>query len=157
METTTQIHTTTSNDKVFNWRKLLGEHIIANKNTKMEWGKFDCMSWSTSCIKLITEKDFYKPFEGKYYSAVGAAKLLLQHATSISTMFDQYYGEMKHIAFAKAGDIVLASPEKLNQTDEYNRLFDYGAGICFGKLSYFVGEDGLIALNTLILDGCYHV
>jgi hypothetical protein len=139
------------------WITLLGQHIKTNMQTPMEWGVFDCVMWATSCVKVTTGVDYYEPFEGKYDTAAGAAKVLLGEAESISALCEKYFGEEKHVAFAVTGDIVKASVNKIQQDAEYNSVFNCALGIAYGGMAYFVGDEGLVVYPLLEMDGCYNV
>ena len=77
----------------------------------------------------------------------------LDGVSSSQELLEKHFGDTKHIGLARMGDIVLAR----------NGAFDLGLiasmdffgsvpGVCFGPISYFVGEAGLVEVETLKLD-----
>ena len=157
-QTLEELAVSTRFPKVHNdWRTYLGNTIKKHRETPMKWGEFDCIVWATTCIQATTGKDLYAPFRGKYDSVLGAAKVLLKEAESLSSLCEKYLGEPKHIAFANTGDIVTVGLNRVNQAGEYNVVFNCALGVAYGGLAYFVGEEGLVTYPLLEMDYCYHV
>ena len=145
--------------RIENWRDALQAHIEANKAKEFEWGKHDCATWAASCVEVITGVNVIPDIVGSYTDVAEANRTMRKklNTSNIQHVCENIFGEPKHIAYARAGDIVVAQSGFLDRDDTFGKAL----GICNGRLSYFVGETenqvGLIQVQTLDLDCAYHV
>jgi hypothetical protein len=143
-----------------NWQSNLSTLIESKRNEPFKFGTFDCSLWAGLAIEAVSGKNIYDSYLGKYTTALGALKKLKQidKVAQPIQLFERHFGERQPIAFAKKGDLVYTSNAELDI--ELPTDFDtFGpvVGVCYGQNSIFVGEQGLIEINTLQLDGCLWV
>lgn len=143
-----------------NWQSNLSALIESKRNEPFKFGTFDCSLWAGLAIEAVNGKNIYDSYLGRYTTAAGALKKLRQidKVSQPIELFQNYLGESQPIAFAKKGDLVYTSNIKLNinlfiEPDVFGPVI----GVCYGQNSMFVGEQGLIEINTLHLDSCLWV
>lgn len=138
--------------RVYNWRTTLTAHINEHREREFEWGQHDCALWAASCVAQIIGEDFAEKVRGTYSTPEGAYKAILKayNCHQITEICQKFFGDPIHIAFALPGDIVF---RKSNMGG-----FDAILGICNGKSSIFVQEEGGLGnIPTIELDGAYRV
>lgn len=137
------------------WQSNLTNLINDNRNKPFDFPTYNCLLWAMAGIKAVTGKDLAKAYIGKIPNEKAGA-LALRHNDNVKTseeLLSKYLGQFQAIAFARLGDIVFLSPTN----GEYElpadlKLFGPVPGICYGTLSYFLGEQGLVEIPTLQLD-----
>lgn len=90
-----------------NWPRLLDEYVEAVKRTPFAWGQLDCITYVCGWHRLMTGRDVYAPWRGKYDSEIGAARLIV--ATGCASRIelgDLLFGNAMPVARAGRGDIV---------------------------------------------------
>lgn len=97
--------------------------------------------FANNCMIAMTGNNFMSEFVGKYNDQASAGEALRKYGAGhlYHTMLRKF-GKARHISLAKRGDIVYKNGKGLSGPS---------LGICFGDISYFVGDDGLIIFNTL--------
>ena len=143
-----------------NWQTNLTELIESKRAETFKFGRFDCSLWAMMAIEAVNGLNIYDKYLGKYTTATGALKKLRQvdQVSQPIELFEKYLSERQPIAFAKKGDIVFTSSEDIDITIPTDfDVFGPVIGVCYGQNSIFVGENGLLEINTLQLDGCLWV
>lgn len=143
-----------------NWQNNLSALIEAKRNEPFIFKTHNCLLWVLSAVEACTGKDLAEPYRGNYTTEKSAARLLrkIDKADSCLAMLQKHLGELKPIAFARAGDIVILDPSKSDlELPTDTNLFGLVPGVCYGVVSYFVGEHGLIEYETLRLEGALWV
>ncbi len=137
-----------------NWQSNLSSLIEAKRNEPFDFPNHNCLMWAFSGIKAVTGKDLSLPYRGKYKDEKAAA-LLLRRVDNVETskqLLVKKLGKVRPIAFARHGDIVLVDAKRAGlELPADIRLFGPVPGICYGSISYFVGETGLVQVETLRL------
>ncbi len=140
--------------RVDDWQKNLTELIEAKRNVPYSITDHNCLMWALSGALAVNGVDYYKQFRGKFKTEKGAAKALRQigKASSSVEFLEATFGKRNPLAFARKGDIVAAvNPQGQAELANNLALFGPPVGVCYGLLSYFVGLDGLITIETLKL------
>jgi hypothetical protein len=142
------------------WQNRLSNLIRERQNTPFEFGTFDCTLWAMEGIKAVIDIDYSGPYAGNYNSAKGALKILQKvgNVKQPIELIDNYLGERKPIAFARKGDIVAVDAGKAGLSVPSSiDVFGPVLGVCYGDISFFVGEHGLISWPTIELGSAHHV
>lgn len=147
-------------NRLDNWQQHLSDLIRERQDTPFSFGAFDCTLFAMQAINAVIGVDYSGPYAGKYNTAKGALKLL-RKVGNVKTpieLMDTFLGERKPIAFARKGDIVAVDAGKagFNVPNDID-IFGPVIGVCYGELSFFVGEQGLITLPTLDLGSTHNV
>lgn len=143
-----------------NWQTNLSALIEAKRNEEFKFGTFDCSLWATLAIEAVNGLNIYEQYIGRYTTPTGALKKLrkVDQVNQPIELFEKYLGERQPIAFAKKGDVVFTSNPDLDiELPTDFDIFGPVIGVCYGQNSIFVGEQGLLEVNTLQLDGCLWV
>lgn len=120
------------------WDRRLVEFIEKNRDTKFEWGKFDCCQFTGKAVEIITGSNLVEKF-GMYKSLEGAQKRLKsQGYNNLLEALTDTLGKPQPVHTANRGDVVYL-------------VFAGGPliGICLGRNSLFVTPDGLAYHPTL--------
>lgn len=143
-----------------NWQNRLSQLIEDKRAEPFKLGTFDCSLWAMLAIEAVNELNIYDSYLGKYTTATGALKQLrkVDNVKQPFELFSKYLGESQPIAFAKKGDVVFTSNPDID-IDLPTDFDTFGPvpGVCYGQNSIFVGEFGLLEINTLQLDCCLWV
>lgn len=143
-----------------NWQTQLSELIESKRSEPFAFGTFDCSLWAMLAVEAVNGLNMYERYIGKYSTPTGALKKLRQvdQVKQPIELFQKYLGDSQPIAFAKKGDIVFTSNPSLDiELPTDFDLFGPVPGVCYGQNSIFVGEHGLLEINTLQLDCCLWV
>ena len=134
-----------------NWQTNLSQLIESKRQEPFNFPTWNCLLWALESIKAVTGNDYSLEFGGTYTNELGAAKLFKKQNLAGSQEFLEKHlnNQAKPIAFARQGDIVFTDNVELMPTDI--KLFGFVPGVCYGAVSFFVGEFGLIQLETLQL------
>lgn len=93
------------------WPTLLEGYVEQARREPFEWGERDCISWACGWHKLITGRDVYAPFRGRYDNKEDATRLML--ANGVRTMEEAgrflFGPEREVLDLTQRGDIVLAA------------------------------------------------
>lgn len=146
-------------NRLDNWQSNLSELIESKRETAFVWGEFDCTQLAFMAIEAVIGVDHSGPYRGKYKTAAGALKIL-RKVGKVETpvqLIEGILGEPQAIAFARKGDIVTAIPNDELTMPSAIDVFGPVLGVCYGARSFFVGEHGLIEVDTLKLERAYHV
>lgn len=137
-----------------NWQNNLSGLIEAKRAEPFDFPSWNCLMWAFAGIEAVTGKDLGLPYRLKYRTERQAAKLLrtVDGVKTSQELLEKHFGEARPVAFARAGDIVLVDPTEtgLDLPADID-LFGPVPGICYGPISYFVGEVGLVEVETLRL------
>lgn len=136
-------------------RTKLRDLIEANRDRPFEWGQHDCALWAVTCRLELSGVDHGKFFRGKYSTARGAARRMKTFGVSSPVeVADRLLGDRAPIALARVGNVVAADLSRLGLLDGPN--LGWALGICNGAQSFFVTETGLVSIETLSCEHCYH-
>ena len=137
-----------------NWQNNLSAFIEEKRNIGFDFATWNCMFWVLGCANAVIGADYASPYYGKFKSERTAATLLrkLDKVTNSQEFLEKYFGEPKPVAFARMGDIVLVDPADTDlELPADAELFGAVPGVCYGSISYFLSETGLIEVETLRL------
>lgn len=146
--------------RLANWQTNLSALIEDKRNEPFDFPKWNCLMWASSGIEAVNGSKILAKYEGKYKTQKAAAKLLrkLDNVTTSQALLEKHLGELRPIAFARHGDIVLADENTGGLVLPADlALFGPVPGVCYGPISYFAGEQGLIDVPTLQLGHCLWV
>lgn len=137
-----------------NWQNNLTALIEDKRHELFDFPTWNCLEWAAAAVKAVNGQDILKQYRGKYTSEKSAA-LLLRKIDDVKTseeLLCKYLGEAQPIGFARMGDIVLANPTDAElELPADVRLFGPVPGVCYGPISFFVGQHSLISVPTLSL------
>ena len=116
--------------KYMDWEVRLNEYLAAVDVPSM--GAAPCARFVSGAVAAQVDRDIHAPFEGKYTTAIGAAKALVKYgAGTLEATFDSLFDE-RPIGFAQRGDVV----------------FDGDAvGVCIGAAALFIDGDKLVQIG----------
>lgn len=138
-----------------NWQNNLSAIIEKWRNNPFDFPTANCLIWVSECIKAVTGEDILVDYAGKYTTEKQAASLLRKTdkvKTSQELLELKLQVAPKSIAFARHGDIVLVDPNQADiELPSDIELFGLVPGICYGPISFFLGEFGLVKVETLKL------
>ena len=140
--------------RLSNWQNNLSALIIERREVAFDFAHMNCMFWVADAVEAITGEDFLAAYRGKFRTEKGAAKLLrkLDQVGTSQELLIKRFGELQPAAFARMGDIVLVKPDETELDLPADlELFGPVPGICYGTISYFIGENGLVEFETLRL------
>lgn len=110
-----------------NWQSDLNSLINEKKDTPFEWGKWDCGKFVAEVANAILEdsKDYYKPFKGRYSTALGATRALRKAGfTDLREYLVHCCGEPIGPSHAWRGDVA---------------FYEECAGVNLGSFNYLLG------------------
>lgn len=139
-----------------NWQNNLSLFIEEKRNVPFDFPNWNCLFWTIGCVEQVIGQDYLAAYRGQFKTEKGAAKLLrkIDKVDTSQAFLEKYFGEVKPVAFARKGDIVLVDPEETGlDLPADAALFGTVPGICYGTISYFLGENGLVEFETLRLGG----
>ncbi len=117
------------------WESALYEYVAHSKDVVFTWGENDCCLWVARFVDKVCDTDYASLFDGKYNTAAGATALMQSKGfSSTEEVADAYFHSIPR-AYAQRGDIVLHPQGAL--------------GICTGRKSFFLKEEGLTEIDTL--------
>lgn len=141
--------------RVDDWQTNLTALITERRETPFDFPKWNCLMWAFDGIKAVTDEDYGQAYRGKYQDEMSALRLLrrVDNVKTPQELLRLKLGtKLKPVAFARHGDIVFLNQSKID-LDLLVSLKAFGPvpGICYGQLSYFVGQEGLVEVETLRL------
>lgn len=141
--------------RLANWQNNLSSLIEQKRKEPFDFPTWNCLTWAAFAIKAVRGDDILAKYHGKYKTEKGAASLLrkIDKVTSSQALLEKHLGEPRPVAFARMGDIVLLeNPDELHlELPADVKLFGPVPGVCYGQFSFFVGEFGLVEVNTMLL------
>lgn len=140
--------------RLANWQNNLSSLIESKRNEPFDFPTWNCLEWAAAGIIAINGQDILEKYRGRYKTEKGAAKLLRQidKVTTSEDLLCKYLSDPKPVAFARMGDIVLVNPDDTElELPADTELFGPVPGICYGPVSFFVGENGLVSVDTFRL------
>lgn len=141
--------------RVANWQTLLNEVLTNASNVKFDFETHNCLFFSLKAIDAQTDRKLFARYKNAASSPQNAAKNIrkMDNVKTCQELLAKQLGqEINHIALARPGDIVFLNEEREDMLVTQTDLFGPTPGVCNGALSYFVGENGLVAVETLSLD-----
>jgi hypothetical protein len=140
--------------RLLDWQNNLAELIEAKRHEPFDFPTHNCLVWASQAIVAVRGDDILAEYHGKYSTERAAATLLrkLDNVTTSQALLEKHLGELRPVAFARPGDIVLVDPVETELGLPADiELFGPVPGVCNGVISYFVGELGLVEIETLRL------
>lgn len=140
--------------RLANWQTNLSSLIELRRHQLFHFPSHNCGLWALEAIEAITGNNHIELYKNKFKTEKGAAKLLRQvdKVSSTQEMLQKVLGcEPQPIAFARMGDIVIANETTALGLPGDMILFGHVPGVCYGSISFFVGEFGLVQIDTLQL------
>lgn len=121
--------------KLPGWESKLYTYLENSKGVQFAWGENDCCLWVARFVDQSCGTSYEKMFEGKYNTCTGAYAFMRDKGfENTADVADAHFHSIP-ITFAARGDLVLHPQGAL--------------GICAGRRSFFLKEEGLIELETL--------
>ena len=125
------------------WAARLDAITIDYQKRKFRWGKSDCGTLATDCVRALTGIDLYQDFSGQYDSLRSYARLLSKYNCQnigdlFSVMANQFGFKSIPLKLAKRGDIITVISCDMECL-----------GVCQGRHSMFHMEQGLLMFETL--------
>jgi hypothetical protein len=145
-----------------NWQNRLSELINTHKEQPFDFSNLNCLFWAFKGIEAIKDVNFMPDYEGKATS-VTAGKRALKQIDGVKTVQECLMKrleqtELQHIAFARPGDIVFIDEQIGNLSIQQElKVFGPTPGICYGLMSYFLGETSLVEVPTIRVDSALWV
>ena len=137
-----------------NWQNNLSGLIEERRNKPFNFIDSNCLLWAFDAIEAVTGNDLFSDYRGKYKSEMQAS-LLLRKTDDVKTseqLLVKKLGKTRKISFARQGDIVFVNPKNIDLFLPADiKLFGLVPGVCYGSTSFFVGEFGLVQVQTLML------
>jgi hypothetical protein len=118
------------------WEKKLLEYLEQSRSLKFEWGVNDCVMWAGKWLDIARGTNQIEQYIGTYDSAESSQVILEELGCSDVSELATSRLLRKSVKMANRGDLVMQPVT--------NSL-----GICFGRLSYFMGYNGLVPTETL--------
>ena len=138
------------------WVGALGAHIKANMDRPFAWGPHDCVTWSISCLAVTRSPEIKKSVGLRHRSLLGALKEMKKRGCeSPQEAAAWLLGSPKPVTQAKFGDIVALDTQALG-VDAGGGELGLSLGVCYGRHTFFVGEDGLVPFPTLQCNEAYN-
>lgn len=138
------------------WQNRLTDLIVENRSKPFDFVSHNCLLWAGQSILAVTGSNPVSRVVGQYDDEKSALRYLkkVEGVTSVSQFLMKVIEqEDSAIAFARPGDIVLADPSNVEVVEiPCGDKFGKVPGVCYGQLSYFVGLDGLVDIETSRLD-----
>jgi len=138
-----------------NWQTRLSDLIEANREKPFDFVSHNCLLWAGLGIKAVTGKNPVSKVAGNYADERSALIYLRnkEKVKDVPEFLAKTLGqEQRAIAFARQGDIVFANTESVEDLSiNCGKIFGEVPGVCYGSISYFVGEFGLVSCETLKL------
>lgn len=135
------------------WPTELSSLIERRMDCPFDFPEFNCLMFAFETIEAMIGEDLSGDYRGKYKSEAEAKKLLKKVdnvSTSQELLIKKLGQELKPIAFGRMGDIIFLNEKVAELGDTAGvDLFGPIPGVCYGTVSYFVGEFGLVPLPTL--------
>ena len=118
------------------------KYIESVKDKKFEWFLHDCVTFQNNCERAYTGENLLPNMIKTYNNLKSAIKVIKSMGQiSLYHIMLKTLGAPIQISKAKRGDIVYKK----------DGLEGASLGRCMGEISYFVGEQGLIAIKTMDL------
>lgn len=144
-----------------NWQSNLSQLIRDKRASPFDFAKWNCLMWAFADIIAVTGIDHGLDYRNMYSTEKGALKLLRKVdgvKTPQQLLMFKLGQELQHIGLARHGDIVFVEPEQVGLGLLCDMTtFGPVPGVCYGQLSYFLGQDGLVEFETLRLSGAIWV
>lgn len=121
------------------WEARLNAFLAAHQNAEFKWGTLDCVQFVFLAIEAMTGENPI-PAHGNYTTRIGAARALSGAGFDNIKFVMDSVADDNPPAMAMRGDIV---------------MHDGGLGVCIGKTSLFLIEDG-VGLRTERTIDCSH-
>jgi hypothetical protein len=137
-----------------NWQTNLSSLINSKRELPFNFPTFNCLLWAFEAIEAVTGNDLGIDYRGNFTTPLSAGRLMrkIDKVETSQALLEKYLGELQPISFARTGDIVFASTSEEDlELPADTELFGPVPGVCYGTISYFVGEFGLIEFETLKL------
>lgn len=144
-----------SDTKHDNWQSRLSQLIETRRDAPFVWGTHDCTLWAFAALEAVYGVDLGEPYRGRYTTPQGAVRVLkrIAKAENPAALMTRHLDAPKAIVFARKGDIVAS-----DTLDVFGGNHGFGPvlGVCYGAVSFFVGEYELTAVPTNELEMCWH-
>lgn len=124
--------------KYIDWQRRLLTTIEAAKQRPFSWGENDCCLFASDCVVAQCDCDPAADYRGKYDTANGARKALLQRHGSIIKAFDAALSAINP-AMVQRGDVVA-----------FDGPLGVTAGVFWAGRVWAMSESGLIDLDVKI-------
>lgn len=125
------------------WPQVLSAEIAAADTRPFVWGEHDCCLFAVRVVDALLGSDISSVFAGKYTTARGALRCIIEYGGSLDGAGDriaaEFGGEVIPPKLARRGDVVLVNGEALGMPA--NAL-----AICVGKSMVAATHEGLISV-----------
>ncbi len=138
-----------------NWQNNLSSLIEQKRNIPFDFPTWNCLMWAGKGIEAVSGNNPVVHHNGKYKTEKAAATFLRKtdKVNTTQALLEKHLKtKAQPIAFARMGDIVLVNPDTIELDLPADiKLFGPVPGVCYGSISFFLGEDGLVEVNTFLL------
>lgn len=116
------------------WPALLNGYVEAARSKPFVWGDHDCVTFTCRWHKLMTGRDVYAQFRGRYDSETAAMRVMLANGVN---------------GMDEAGRFLFGEPRNGNlRIGRGDIVYGQGAlGICIGAQGAFLNEEGVTLLR----------
>lgn len=92
------------------WTAMLAGYLEEARQTPFAWGRHDCVSFAAGWFCLMTGRDTYAPWRGRYSTRFGAARHIYEAGARdmIAAGTILFGASVKEKVLINRGDIVLA-------------------------------------------------
>lgn len=114
------------------WPALLTTFIEERRALGFIWGANDCCLFAADWVRMATGQDFADGIRGRYFSALGAARVLKQYGGVVG-LTERHAGLQRGtLTTAQRGDLLA-----------HQMPGGLALGICLGAVGAYVGRDGI--------------
>jgi hypothetical protein len=144
-----------------NWQNRLSG-VINNAHKPFDFVEHNCLFLALQNLDAMLETRHYNKYKSYAKDGPEAAAIKLRKVDKVKTCQELLQKlvsnpELQHISAARPGDIVFIEHNRESLPVTQVELFGPTPGVCYGLISYFVGENDLIEIPTLTLDSALWV
>ena len=141
--------------RISDWQNKLTEVIYEARGKAFDFSNHNCLFFALKAIDAQTERSLFEQYKDAASSPEAAAKFIRKNdkvKTCQEVILKHLKRDLQPIALAKPGDIVFLNSEREDIPVTQVDLFGPTPGVCYGIVSYFLGEHDLVEIPTLKLD-----
>lgn len=139
--------------KIENWEAGLLDSIVRHSAGGFEWGKRDCASFAWNVRNDLLGRKEPPPWGTRHKTPEGAYRAMkrLYGDVSLSEAATIAYGRKPiPVIEAMRGDVVCCPLDGMEDCG-----FSEALGICVGKVTVFLGKEGLVRADTYAMKHCW--
>jgi hypothetical protein len=90
-----------------NWEQRLLAEVDAARAQPFRYGRHDCAAFVARCVLAVTGRDLFAPYEGRYHSRNGAARIVARAGGMAGLARAVFGSPLASPLQAQRGDVVL--------------------------------------------------